>query len=111
MLDVIKVASYIFERYKAQEKTKIDEMKLHKLLYFAQRECFIQKNEPLFPDRFEAWKYGPVMVKAIFDSDHFHEFNSVLTGYRSSLNAPFRQSPVKIREVPVDNWPTLFDNV
>ena len=63
MLDVIKVASYIFERYKAQEKTKIDEMKLHKLLYFAQRECFIQKNEPLFPDRFEAWKYGPVMVK------------------------------------------------
>lgn len=53
----------------------------------------------------------PKMLKAIFDSDHFHEFNSFLTGYRSSLNAPFRQSPVKIREVPVDNWPTLFDNV
>ena len=47
MLDVIKVASYIFERYKAQEKTIIDEMKLHKLLYFTQRECIAQtlKNE------------------------------------------------------------------
>jgi len=51
------------------------------------------------------------MLKAIFDSEHFHEFNSVLTSYRSSLNAPFRQSPVKIKEVPDDNWPTLFDNV
>jgi len=51
------------------------------------------------------------MLKAIFDRDHFHEFNSVLTSYRCSLNAPFKQSAVKIKEVPNDNWPTLFDNV
>lgn len=53
----------------------------------------------------------PKMLKAIFDRDHFQEFNSVLTSCRNSLNAPFRQGPVKIKEVPVDNWPTLFDNV
>lgn len=51
------------------------------------------------------------MLKAIFDREHFQEFNSVLTSYRSSLNAPFRQSPVKINKVSIDNWPTLFDNV
>ena len=51
------------------------------------------------------------MLKAIFDRTHFHEFNSVLTSYRCSLNAPFKQSAVKIKEVPNDNWPTLFDMV
>ena len=35
-------------------------MKLHKLLYFAQRESFAIKNEPLFEGDFEGWKYGPV---------------------------------------------------
>ena len=40
-----------------------DEMKLHKLLYFTQRECLIQKGEPMFDAQFEAWKYGPVMVQ------------------------------------------------
>ena len=38
-------------------------MKLHKLLYFTQRECLIQKGEPMFDAQFEAWKYGPVMVQ------------------------------------------------
>lgn len=53
----------------------------------------------------------PRMLRAIFDPDHFQEFNSVLTGYRCSLNAPFKQSPVRIKEVSSDNWPTLFDDV
>jgi len=51
------------------------------------------------------------MLKAIFDRTYFHEFNSVLTSYRCSLNAPFKQSAVKIKEVSYDNSPTLFDNV
>ena len=38
-------------------------MKLHKLLYFTQRECLIQKGEPMFDAQFEVWKYGPVMVQ------------------------------------------------
>ena len=40
----------------------IDEMKLHKLLYFAQRESLVQQDTPLFREKFEAWKYGPVLV-------------------------------------------------
>lgn len=62
MMDVLKAASYIYCRYKEEYGKCIDEMKLHKLLYFAQRECLVQTKEPLFRDRFEAWKYGPVMV-------------------------------------------------
>ena len=62
MIDVIKVASYIYQRYKEEFGACIDEMKLHKLLYFTQRECIIQTGKPMFADQFEAWKYGPVMV-------------------------------------------------
>ena len=63
MEDVVKVASYICQRYIEQFDSRIDEMKLHKLLYFTQRECIVQTGEPMFPDKFEAWKYGPVMVR------------------------------------------------
>ena len=48
MLGVLQVASYISMRYMDIFGTRIDEMKLHKLLYFTQRECLIQMREPMF---------------------------------------------------------------
>ena len=63
MLGILQVASYISERFKREFGVRIDEMKLHKLLYFTQRECFIQTFKPMFDTQFEAWKYGPVMVE------------------------------------------------
>ena len=36
-------------------------MKLHKLLYFAQRESIIQTGNPLFDATFRGWKYGPIL--------------------------------------------------
>lgn len=63
MENVINVASYIAERYQSTFGEKISEMKLHKLLYFTQRECLIQLGKPLFAEQFLAWRYGPVMVE------------------------------------------------
>lgn len=63
MMDLVKAASYIVKRYQDEMHASIDEMKLHKLLYFSQREAIIQINEPMFDAQFEAWKYGPVMVQ------------------------------------------------
>lgn len=63
MIDVIQVASYIYNRYREQYNRTIDEMKLHKLLYFTQRESIIITGEPLFTAQFAAWKYGPVLVQ------------------------------------------------
>lgn len=63
MLDVVKVASYISRRYAKEYGSPIDEMKLHKLLYFTQRESLIQTDQPLFETAFQAWKYGPVIVQ------------------------------------------------
>ncbi|MBS5297524.1 MAG: SocA family protein [Prevotella sp.] len=63
MEDVVKIASYISQRYEHQYGTRIDEMKLHKLLYFTQRECLVQLGEPMFGAKFKAWKYGPVILE------------------------------------------------
>lgn len=63
MIDVIKIASYIYQRYKNEMNTEIDEMKLHKLLYFSQRESIIRNGQLMFCEPFAAWKYGPVIVK------------------------------------------------
>lgn len=60
MEKIIDVAQYIYEKYKAVTEETIDEMKLHKLLYFAQRESLAITDEPLFDEKFEGWKYGPV---------------------------------------------------
>lgn len=57
----MNVAAYIANKFLSTYGQKIDEMKLHKLMYFAQRESFIQKNEPLFPATFYGWKYGPIL--------------------------------------------------
>lgn len=57
---IINVAQYVYDEYKRVTGEVIDEMKLHKLLYFAQRESLAITNTPLFEGEFEGWKYGPV---------------------------------------------------
>lgn len=61
MEDVMAVAAYVYKRYHEAFGQKIDEMKLHKMLYFAQRESLIQNDQPLFDATFYGWKYGPVL--------------------------------------------------
>lgn len=61
MVSVNTAASYIYEKYKSEFGTTIDEMKHHKLLYFAQRESIIQTGNPLFDATFRGWKYGPIL--------------------------------------------------
>lgn len=75
MISVTTIASYICVRYQKTFGKRIDEMKLHKLLYFSQRECLIQLGEPLFEEQFEAWKYGPVLVgiRQLYKQDLLHE--------------------------------------
>lgn len=59
---IIDVANYICEEYFKLSGERIDEMKLHKLLYFAQRESLALRGKILFNEEFQGWKYGPVCV-------------------------------------------------
>ena len=71
MVSVVDIASYISERYMKEYGSRIDEMKLHKLLYLTQRECLIQTGEPMFDATFHAWKYGPVLpeIRQLYKQD------------------------------------------
>lgn len=71
MVNVIDIASYISERYMKEYGERIDEMKLHKLLYLTQRECLIQTKEPMFEATFHAWRYGPVLpeIRQLYKQD------------------------------------------
>ena len=73
MENLMSVASYVFNRYQETMGEKIDEMKLHKLLYFAQRESIIQRNEPLFAEVFYGWKFGPILkeIRNAYREDAF----------------------------------------
>ena len=67
---ILDVAQFICSEYKRISGDKIDEMKLHKLLYFAQRESFAITGQPLFSEEMKGWKYGPVSVDVRF---HYNE--------------------------------------
>lgn len=78
MENVVKIASYICDRYQKEYGSRIDEMKLHKLLYFTQRECIAQTGEPMFDATFHAWMYGPVLpdIRSLYKQDLLHDLPS-----------------------------------
>lgn len=57
---IIDTAAYILKRYKEITDDYPTEMKLHKLLYFTQRESFAITGHQAFEGNFEGWKFGPV---------------------------------------------------
>jgi uncharacterized phage-associated protein len=62
METVDKVAAYVVRHYSDVFGEPIDEMKLHKLLYFAQRESYVLNGHALFDGTFVAGQYGPVVI-------------------------------------------------
>ena len=78
---VLDVAAYLFDKYKEVSGTRIDEMKLHKLLYFAQRQSLAVFGSPLFIEPFQAWKYGPVCV----DVRSNYTEDGIIGGIRSDI--------------------------
>ena len=61
------VANY-FLRQGKKERREITHIKLQKLVYVAYGWCWEILSRPLFHDRIEAWKYGPVVPNL------YHEF-------------------------------------
>jgi len=61
MLSSIDVANFFVNLYKNSGYNDITNLKLNKLVYFAQAFHLAKFNSPLFPDEIEAWKFGPVI--------------------------------------------------
>src|SRR5215469_2786509 len=57
--------AYAFVKRGIDDGNPVTQMKLQKLVYFAHGLHLASYNEPLISEKFQAWKYGPV-VPAIY---------------------------------------------
>ena len=55
------VGAFLYTLYAEKYDEGMDEMKMHKLMYFSQRESLMLYNRLLFVEDFYGWKYGPVL--------------------------------------------------
>ncbi|MCD8110979.1 MAG: DUF4065 domain-containing protein [Clostridiales bacterium] len=62
MESMLSVAKMFNSLYKAENSADMDEMRMHKMMYLAQRESLMYNKELLFDDDFDGWSYGPVLV-------------------------------------------------
>lgn len=72
-----------------EEEVPMTQMKLQKMVYFLYGEYLLTTGEPLFGERFEMWRYGPVI------SDIYQAFKRYgarpIKGYMSDVNGEYRR--------------------
>jgi uncharacterized phage-associated protein len=67
VIEVKKVASYFIDKSSVlDENNDLTNLKLQKMLYYAQVEYIKSNGEKLFDDDIEAWQYGPV-VRSVYE--------------------------------------------
>ena len=52
MENTLAVAKFMFDEYESRFHKKMDELKMHKLMYFTQRESLIVNQSALFDEDF-----------------------------------------------------------
>lgn len=69
-VNVYDVAAYILSKLGS-----ISTMKLQKLVYYSQAWSLVWDEEPLFPERIEAWANGPVIPRLFFQHKGFFKIS------------------------------------
>ena len=84
MINPLYVAHTILQRA-VEENIDISPMKLQKLIYIFYKENLQMNNEKLFNEKFEVWKYGPVLSSVY---EYFKRFGSkpITTYYMDTDN-------------------------
>lgn len=68
------IANYIIE-YSNKKNYLINNLKLQKLLYFANVINIVKTKLPLFEEQMEKWKYGPVIPSVYHEYKRFGAFH------------------------------------
>ncbi|NEO89157.1 MAG: DUF4065 domain-containing protein [Moorea sp. SIO3G5] len=72
MLDCLNAARYfIVKAYDDGMEAEMTNMKLQKLLYYAQSLHLALYDQPLFDEEIQAWRYGPVCPRAYWFYSEF----------------------------------------
>lgn len=54
-----------------EEKISVTPMKLHRLIYFIYKDFLKTTETKLFNEKFETWKYGPVLLSIYYEFGGF----------------------------------------
>lgn len=106
---------------------EISNLVLQKLLYLIQAYSLVDRNQPAFDDRIEAWQYGPVVPEAYYGFKyHFNEIqnanNNILdentNRYINEIFETFgRQDPFDLVNLThsynswINSWRNPFDSI
>lgn len=75
MIHAIDVANFFIDLAQNEKEGSITNLKLNKLLYFAQAWALTRNGDPLFSDEIQAWDYGPVVPNVYHKFKAFGENN------------------------------------
>lgn len=94
------IAKYFL--FKAQEENQelLSNLKLQKLLYYAQGLHLVENRSPLFKDRIMAWQYGPVVPNV------YHKYKDYEAG---GIPADEKFDPLSIDENARDFIDVIFE--
>lgn len=68
LMKALDIAGYIVEQANKTPEHDLTNLKIQKLLYYAQGKYLVQNGNPLFDEKVEAWQYGPVVPEV------YHQF-------------------------------------
>ena len=97
MYSALDIAKWFLNINRAQmnfeDSEYITNLKLQKLLYYAQGYYLARKNDPLFKEDFIAWEHGPV-IRKVYDEykkngakgiEYNEDFNISIDSFRIML--------------------------
>ncbi len=93
MMPVHDVAKYFVSLVDEEAGDSISNLKLQKLLYYAQGAYLALYDEPLFPEAIKAWIHGPVVPQA------YHEYKDFGAGPIAVTKIDPYTYPPNVREV------------
>lgn len=75
MVTALNVANNVL-RKSFNENIDITPMKLQKMIYLIYKQYYKLTNKALFPEKFETWKYGPV-IREVYDEFKEYKANAI----------------------------------
>jgi uncharacterized phage-associated protein len=107
MIDIFRAADYFVDFGMSRgDENDITNLKLNKLLYFAQGISLIGSDEPLFQNEIEAWQYGPVIVDVYNKYRKSKENEKPISVIDKTINKDFTD----ISDYNLDILDTTIDN-
>lgn len=67
MLKAVDIANFFVDIANSMDEETITNMKVNKLVYFAQAWSLVELKQPLFKEQILAWPHGPV-VQSVYDA-------------------------------------------